>query len=447
MVLIKGAPERLLPNCVAFDRDGQTHRLTPERRKELERLIERMSGEGLRVIAVARRDVSRDKRAFAQLGDPMAELTFVALIGMKDPLRREAAETVRRCRDAGIRIVMITGDHRRTAERLAEELGLPAKAENVIDGGEFAALSEYELEQRIRSITVYARVSPKDKLRIINAWQAKGEVVAMTGDGVNDAPALKAADIGVALGSGTDVAKEAADVVLLDNNVQTIVAAVEQGRVIYENIRKVVLYLLTDSFSEVIIVAVSLFATVVDPDFPLPLLAAQILWINLVTDGLPNIALTVEPEEREIMNDPPRDPRQALVTSEIRWMVGVVSIVSAGAAFLLFLWFWRGTGNLDLARTVVFAALGVDSLFYVFSVRSLRHSIFKTSIFLNRALIAAVLGGLVIQIMAVYFAPLQRVLGTVALGVGEWALVAVASLLTLTSVEIVKAVFRQRRTV
>ena len=241
------------------------------------------------------------------------------------------------------------------------------------------------------------------------------------------------------------MAKEAADVVLLDNNFRTIVAAVEQGRVVYENIRKVVLYLLTDSFSEVILVALSLVATVFDPSFPIPLLAAQILWINLVTDGFPNIALTVEPEESEIMKEPPRNPKESLFTQEMKWMVGVVSLVSALLGLGIFLLLRQTGDDLALARTAVFAALGVDSLVYVFSVRVLRHSVLRVNPLANRSLLLAVCGGILLQLAAIYMAPLQTVLGTVPLGFREWILVIIASFMTLCSIEIVKAVFRKIR--
>lgn len=445
LVLIKGAPEKVLGACTSFDRDGAHHVLTEERRDQLLRMSDRMSREGLRVIAFAHRHVEKNIDTIVALPDPFANAIFVGLLAMKDPLRAGAADTIRLCRRAGIRIVMITGDHKLTAQTIARELGLPAENENILTGEELGAMADYELEKRISSVSVYARVTPKDKLHIIDAWQARGEVVAMTGDGVNDAPALRSANIGVALGSGTDVAQQAADVVLLDNNFRTIVAAVERGRVIYENIRKVVLYLLTDSFSEVIVIALALFASIVMADFPLPLLAAQILWINLVTDGLPNIALTLEPEEPEIMNEPPRDPKQDLMTGEMKWLVGTVSVVSAFAAFAAFLYYWKVVEDLVLARTVVFAALGIDSLFYVFSIRNLRHSLFRVSPFTNRPLLFAVAGGFLIQIVAIYAGPLQRILGTAPLGVNEWSMVAVAVVLVIASVEIVKAVFRSRQ--
>jgi Ca2+-transporting ATPase len=441
-LLLKGAPERLLPLCTRYDRHGEHHHLTDERREELVRKSERMSAEGLRVIAVAHRHAPKEWSSFVGLKDPLAHLTFIAFIGMKDPLREHVPETIQLCQKAGIRIVMITGDHKLTARRIAEQLSLPAKAENILSGEELASLSDYDLERRVRSVSVYARVTPKDKLRIIDAWQAKGEIVAMTGDGVNDAPALKSANIGVALGSGTDVAKEAADVVLLDNNVKTIVSAVEQGRVIYENIRKVALYLLTDSFSEVIIIAISLIASMFVGGFPLPLIAAQILWINLITDGLPNIALTLEPEEQEIMNESPRDPKEALLTNEMKWMIALVSTLSAVFAFFGFLWYWRSTGNLQLAQTVVFTILGVDSLLYVFSIRSIRHSILQVNPFQNRSLLLAVAGAFALQLIAVYLPPLQELLGTVSLGWRDWVVVAGCSVALLIIVEIIKSHYR-----
>ncbi|MFH1171266.1 MAG: HAD-IC family P-type ATPase, partial [bacterium] len=443
ILLMKGAPEIVLPMCTRCEINGENRALTPERRSALLQQNERMSNEGLRVLAVVERQVGSNATAIAGIMRPMENFVFVGLIGMKDPLRYGVVETLNVCRQAGIRIVMITGDHALTARKIAVELHLPADAKNILSGEELASISDYELEKRIRDISVYARVTPKDKLRIVDAWQKSGEVVAMTGDGINDAPALVAADIGVALGSGTDVAKDASDLVLLDNNIRSIVAAVEQGRVMFENIRKVIRYLLVDSFAEVILIGFSLLVGFVTHAFPLPLLAAQILWINIFTEGFPNLALTVEPEEREIMKEPPRDPAEPLVNSEMIWLIIAISTVSAVVGFVIFWWYWHTTGNLQLARTVVFMALGFNALLKVFSLRIFRHSLFRVNPFANRSLLYAVGAGILVQLAALFLPPLREVLGVVAVGMREWGVVLLTSCIVLGSIELIKAIFRR----
>ena len=328
---------------------------------------------------------------------------------------------------------MMTGDHPLTARAIARQLGIPVAAKNVLEGSALATLSETELRQRVKDLTVYARVTPQDKLRIVSAWQACGEVVAMTGDGVNDAPALKAADIGVALGSGTDVAKSAADLVLLDNHFRTIVEAVRQGRVIFDNLKKVTLYLLSDSFSEVMLITGALVL-----GLPLPLLPTQILWINIVTDGFPHIALTQEPMEEGVMTRHPAGRRRVILDRFSRTLIIVVSLVSGLGNLLLFYVFERFTGDIALARTVVFAALGLDSLLYVFSLRSLRQPFFRQSFFANPLLLLAVGAGLILQLAAVYLPFLQDIFHTVPLGWVEWLAVGGMSFVVVGMVELIK---------
>jgi len=258
----------------------------------------------------------------------------------------------------------------------------------------------------------------------------------MTGDGVNDAPALKSADIGVALGSGTEVAQETADIVLLDNNFKTIITAVEQGRVIFENIRKVILYLVSDSFSEVIVIGGSLLLAV-----PLPLVAAQILWINLVTDGLPDIALTLEPKEKNIMKEPPRKKDEPLLNYEIKLLIATISIISGILTLVVFIYINNITGDFQRASTIAFSILAVDSLIYVFSIRSLRHSLWQKDIFSNKYLVVAVILGFILQLVAIYNPFMQKVLQTTDLNLADWSLIFLVCVIEVIVIEGIKSIF------
>ncbi len=439
VLYMKGAPEKILEMSNRLDVDGNIQNISSGIRKKLQKRFEYLSNKGLRIIALAYKPVEIEMNLLKESPGLLEDFVFVGFMGIKDPLRKEAKETVDLCKKAGINIVMITGDHRLTAQAIAQELGLPSKADNIIEGSELAKLNNTDLQKRVRKISVYARVTPKDKLRIIDAWQANGEVVAMTGDGVNDAPALRSADIGVAVGSGTDIAKETANLIILDDNFKTIVSAVRQGRVIFDNIRKVVLYLLSDSFSEVIIISVSLIL-----GFPLPLLAAQILWINLVTDGFPHIALTVEPEEKAIMSEPPINRNESIVNTEMRVLIGLISGVTGVVTIGLFYYFWKSTGDLALARTVAFASVGIDSLIYVFSCRSLRKPIWKKNPFANPYLLLAVVGGAILQLISIYTPWFQNVVKTVPLSLEHWEAIGIAVLLVMFFIELIKYIFIYR---
>lgn len=435
-IYCKGAPEVILDNASQVDIDGKVVALDNSKKNKLRREYEKLSSEGLRILALSYKDVGKNYSALHEDKEVLKNLVFVGFAGIKDPLRKEAKQTIELCRQAGIRTIMLTGDHRLTAKAIARELNLPHAEKNIIEGSEFEKLDEKKLKSRISDLSVYARVNPGDKLRIIDAWQDKGEVVAMTGDGVNDAPALKSADIGVALGSGTDVAKETADIVLLDNNFSTIVKAVEQGRIIFENIRKVVLYLMSDSFTEMVIISVGLLL-----GWPLPLLAAQILWINLVTDGLPNIALTMEPGESDIMKQKPVSPKEPIIDYEMKFLIFLISFITGLLALGVFYYIWKTTGDLDKARTMTFTAVAIDSLLYVFSCRSLRYSIFSKNIFSNKYLIMAVIAGFLIQLPAVYLPFLQNIFQTVPLAIGDWVIVFGVGLFAIVAIEISKWLF------
>lgn len=438
IVYVKGAPEVLLAQSTALARDGASVALTDANKKEVRAQIERLAVLGLRLLAVGYKSapLSLTKLAPEAVGD----FVFVGIIGLKDPLRSSVAETLQNTRAAGIRPVIVTGDHRRTAELIAQELGFPGGAAAVVDGTELARMNDDELRAAVHRVEVFARVEPAQKVRIVSALRESREVVAFVGDGVNDAPALRAADVGVALASGTDVAKETADIVLLDNNFKTIVRAVEQGRVMFDNIRKVVLYLLGGSFSEILVVAGSLLF-----GLPLPLLAAQILWVNLIEDTFPNIALAFDPGEPGIMRRRPRPKGEALLDREMKTLVGIIAVFTNILLFALFLYYWRTTGDIAFTRTIVFAGLAIDSLFYVYACRNLRENIWQSNPFRNRLLNGAVLLGIALLAAAVYFPPLQHILRTVPLGAREWTVLFGLGIVDVLLIEVTKLVFVFRR--
>ncbi len=438
MVYVKGAPEVVLERCThVLINDKEVH-FDHAKQKQFEHKFLALSKQGLRLIALAYKNVG-DKRTLSAAG--VNDLVFVGYVGIKDPLRPEAKSTITECRRAGITTVMITGDHKLTAQAVAKELGMADVApENILEGHELDALSQHELNARVQNITIYARVTPQHKLRIVQAWQSHGKVVAMTGDGINDAPAIKAADIGVALGSGTDVAKETADMVILDDNFGTIVAAVEEGRGIFDNIRKTVLYLLSDSFSEVIIVVGALLV-----GLPVPLLATQILWVNLINDSFPSLAMTQEPKESANMLEPPRGRQLAIFDKRLQLLVGVVSVLSGVLNLAIYYYFYSTTGDVTLARTVTFFSVGLDSLFLMFSIRSLRRMIYQTNPLSNRWLLLAFVVGGVFMMMSIYWPLLQRYIHTVALGWVEVLVVLVVSGIQLVAVETIKYFFLRQK--
>lgn len=442
-IYAKGAAEEMIGRSRSILVRGKTREMHEDDLRRLRQKQEDMSRQGLRVLGVAFRQTEKDiVPLFKESNDEnvVNNLVFVGLIALKDPLREEAKNTLDLAREAGIRTIMITGDNPLTAKAIANELGMRVEKENILEGGDLDRMSTKDFNSIVARIKVYARVSPRHKSRIVDAWQSRGEVVAMTGDGVNDAPALKKADIGIALGSGTEVAKETANLVLLDDNFKTIITAVEQGRVIFENIRKVILYLISDSFSEVVIVIGSLLLGAV-----VPVTAAQILWINLVTDGLPNIALTMEPKEDGIMSEKPRRKDEPILNSEMKLLVIIISLVSGLVSLGIFLFLYGSYGDYPRASTVAFSILAVDSLIYVFNLRSLRRSIFSRKMAYNPYLFLAVGLAFGFQLLAVYHPFLQRVLGTVSLSLVDWYLVLAGSVFTASIAEFVKFLYLARK--
>ncbi|KKS70101.1 MAG: Calcium-translocating P-type ATPase, PMCA-type [Parcubacteria group bacterium GW2011_GWA1_42_7] len=438
-VYVIGAPEEIIARCADLDMDGKKERLGTAESNKLMAKLETLSQKGLRVLACAYGDYDA-RTKYDNLAELINNLSLIGFIALKDPLRLDAKESILTTKKAGIRTVIITGDHKLTAKAIAEEIGISAKDEDILEGKEMELISDEVLKEKSKYISVYARVSPRHKLRIVKALQANGEVVAMLGDGVNDAPALKAADIGVAVGSGTDVAKETADLVLLDDNFKTILKAIEQGRVVFQNIRKVFIYLVADDFSELF-----LFLAGMAMGLPLPLLPAQILWINLVEDGFPDIALTTEQETKGVMEEKPRDPKEPILNKSIKKWMAAIFFITGIAAFLTFFILWKTTGDLQKTRTMVFSLMCVDSLIFAFSVRSFKRTIFRRDIFSNRYLVGGVAIAAILLIGAIYFAPLQKLLATQSLPASDWLVIFAVSSIEIILIEFFKKrIFRNR---
>ncbi|WP_135364614.1 cation-translocating P-type ATPase [Halosimplex halophilum] len=434
---VKGAPEVVVEKCSRALTDDGSVELDEAGAERIRERTREFADDALRVLAVA---YTEDGRGFDADGegeldgaDDLTDLVFVGLVGMIDPPRAEVADAIARTRRAGIDVKMITGDNVRTAAAVGAELGLGG---DVVEGREIEALSDDELRERVGEVDVFARASPGHKVRVLRALQANGRTVAMTGDGVNDAPALKNADVGVAMGvRGTDVAKQASDVVLLDDNYATIARAVERGRAIFDNVWKFVAYLLSANVAEVAIVFLaSLWGYLVLP-------AVQLLWINLLTDGLPALALGADPESGDVMERPPRDPEQGIVDRPMLGVIGGTGVVTTAVMLGLLAVLLDGASEVDAyVRTMVFTAFVVLEFGKLFVIRWLR----ETPTLSNRWLFAAVAGSLALQ-LAVLYTPLRRYFDTVALGVGDWGIVAGVFAVTVPAYLLVAAGVRRLR--
>lgn len=410
----KGAPETILASCARIWSEGRVIPLDEAGRNGVLEEARRMAGRALRVLAVA-------FKPDATLQNAEHDMTFLGLVGMLDPPRPEAEDAIRTCREAGIRPVMITGDHPLTARAVAGELGL-LRTGRVVAGAELEAMGDAELEREVESIEVYARVSPAHKLRIVTALQKKGHVVAMTGDGVNDAPALKKADIGIAMGiTGTGVAREAAAMTLTDDNFASIVSAVEEGRGIYGNIKKYLMYLLSSNMGELGLMAgASLLG------LPLPLTAVQILYVNLATDGLPALALAVDPPEPDLMRRPPRDPRSGIFTRPMVILMAAGGAWSTVVNLSLFCWAWGSGRSHAEAMTMTFVSLILIQFFKAYNFRSDRLSVLNRP-FANRWLNLAILWELMLLSLVVYLPVLHAPFGTFSLSPSDWLIVVLAA--------------------
>lgn len=428
-IITKGAPDVLLKRCSNCYSGGQ---IVPifSKKDDINEQNNQMAEKALRVIAVAYKDVEK----LPEMQDVEKDLIFCGLIGMIDPPREGVKEAVRTCRRAGIKTVMITGDHLQTAKAIAKELGILKRGDLAIDGETLERMSQHELEQNIMDYSVFARVSPEHKVRIVKAFQSTGAVVAMTGDGVNDAPALKNADIGIAMGKGgTDVAKNAADMILLDDNFVTIVEAVKQGRNIYDNIKKSIHFLISTNIGEIVTIFFGLVLGIKSP-----LLAIQLLWINLVTDSLPAIALGLEKEEENIMSRLPRNPKKNLFADGLWW-----KIIIEGAMLGMFTLLAFSIGNrlysVEVGRTMAFLTLGILELVHSFNIKS-EESIFKIGVFENKYLIGALVLGVILQVIVVVISPLAQIFNLVPLTGIQWLYTVLIAIAPIPIVEIQKAV-------
>lgn len=411
---VKGAPERIIERCKYILIDNKVVPFNLEYKRKVVTQVEQMSYNALRCIAAAYKDDNVVK------GNGLEEnLIFIGVAGMKDPPRTEAKEAVLKCKMAGIRPVMITGDHKNTAYAIAKELGICKNEDEVMVGEEIDKLSEKELISRINKLSVFARVSPKHKLRIVKAFKKKNNIVAMTGDGVNDAPAVKEADIGVSMGiSGTDVTKEASSMILLDDNFATIVAAIEEGRIIYDNIRKFIRYLLSCNLGEVLTMFLaSLFY------LDTPLLPIQILFVNLATDGLPAIALGVDPPDSDIMLRRPRGKNESVFARGLKEKILLRGSLIGVCTVLAFLSGKYYGMNLQTCRTLALGTLVMSQLIHVFECRSESHSIFEIKLFTNIYLVGAVLVSISMLLSIIYIPFLQGVFHTVPLNLAQWVII------------------------
>ena len=422
VVIVKGAIDSVSTRCTSGD---------VQKGREI---AEEMGSSALRVLAVASKEIQKIP-ATLDPAEIESGLTFLGLVGMIDPARPEAKESVRLCRQAGIRPVMITGDHKLTAAAIAREVGILLDGDEIVTGIELSKMPDDELDRRVRNISVYARVSPSDKIRIVHALQKQGEVVAMTGDGVNDAPALKAADIGCAMGiTGTDVAKSAADMTLTDDNFATIVHAVKEGRGIYDNIRKVVGFLLGTNIGEILTVFTAMMIW-----REAPLISAQLLWINLVTDSLPAIALGMEPVEKDVMNRKPKPKNEGIFAGGLGLQVLLQGAMFAILTLIGFAIGWKSTGDVITGRTMAFVILSLTQVFHSFNMRS-SHSLFRIGILSNKVLFLAVLTSFTMVAAVVFISPFATIFGLAQLETPMYVLALLLSLVPIPVIEIAKLI-------
>jgi Ca2+-transporting ATPase len=414
---LKGAPEIVLELSSFVYKDGRAIRLSKPKKERILTAVKDMAADALRVLALAYREIPSGMKFSSE--EIETDMVLVGIVGMIDPPREEVKDAIAQARTAGIKVVMITGDHELTAQAIAQDIGLLEKDGRVITGVELDRMSPEELSREAESAAVYARTSPEHKVRILEALKKRGHIVAMTGDGVNDAPAVKGADIGIAMGiKGTDVTREASDMILADDNFATIVKAVEEGRGIYDNIRKFIRLLLSTNLDEILIVASTTLLRL-----PLPILPIQVLWINVVSDGLPALALSLDPYDKDIMERKPRKPKEGIFHGMLLFVL-VAAIVGFLVEMILLI-YWRNTNFVSLRklRTMIFTSTVLFELFFVFNCRSEKHSVFRSDILQNKALVLAVAVSFLLQLAVIYVPVLQPLFQTVPLDASDWLII------------------------
>ncbi len=432
-----GAPDVLMEHITDIAQaDGTIPLDSQEAKIVLERLAD-LTQDGLRVLACTQKTVTTDQ--FGGEHSQKEKLdgsTLVGFVALKDPVRHDVDNALKKTKTAGIRSIVITGDHRNTAQSIMKELDMHVTSTEIMEGKEMDELSEEELQGVVNEKKLFARVLPKHKIRIVKALQKNGEIVAMVGDGVNDAPALKASDVGIAVGSATDIVREVADIVLLDSSFAVIIKAIEQGRLIFDNIRRIVIYLIADDFSELFLFFIAMLL-----GLPLPLVAVQILWINLIEDSLPNIALTTEKDTTGLMKRKPRNPRDPLLSGVYKKFMIAVFIVSGVSAVGIFLYYWYTTFDIDFARTVVFALIAFDSLVFAYVLRSLRRSVFRKDLFSNKYLNGATAISFSMLLLGIYWEPLQKFLHTTTLSWSVWGVIICVTMMEMIILDRFKVFF------
>lgn len=447
-LFLSGAPETILELSADMLEGGKKKKITKEKRKELEATYLDLAKNGYRMLALAEKTYTQqtigentDLEEKSTRERLVQKLSFVGFVAIRDPIREDVPQALLTARHAGIRSIMLTGDHKLTAQAIGREIGLNGTASTILEGNELDAMSDEEFAEKIAYIEIFARVNPTHKMRIVDALQARGDVVAMTGDGVNDAPALKSADIGIAVNSGTDVAKEASDLILLSDSYSVIVTAIRHGRIAFDNIRKVTVFLLTGSFTELLLIMVPLLL-----EMPLPVTAVMILWTNLVEDTLPNVALSFEPGESDIMERPPIKKGVSILDTESKFIIFVVGLLTDFVLIGLYIYLQtKTTLPFDHIQTFIFAGLGLDTFFYIYSIKSLRRPIYSYSILSNVYLNIATVIGVGLMIGAIYIPILNKLLGTVPLKPWYWIIIIFLGILKITGVEIAKWFFFWRK--
>lgn len=432
-----GAPELIIEKC----------NLSIDQKKLWESRIFEIGSAGKRVIGFAYKKINTDKKQLKK--EDLTEMSWNGLLVFDDPIRKGVVSALEECRSAGIKIKMITGDYEPTAVSIARQIGLipsdldetnPDIEPYVLNGEKMKLLDEKELRKRVLRAVVFARISPFEKDTIVKILRESGEVVAMTGDGVNDAPALKSADIGIVVNEASDISKNTADIVLLDSSFKNIVYAIKGGRVIFDNIQKVVLFLLSGSFTEIIIIIGAIFL-----GFPLPITAVQILWINFIEDSLPAISLAFEPEESDVMQRAPRPKGSEIITNRMKVIMASFIIISDFFMLGLLYFLQNNIPSLELLRTIIFASICIDSIFYISACRSISKSVFEYNPFTNKFLIFSIILGILMMLGAIYIPILNTLLGTVPLDFGYLVLILVIGLVDLLIIEVVKYITRNRR--